>query len=695
VSYAPLSAKETAVLRSLLTLAIAATLTTAAILPAAAAPVRHRSLTGAGLTGWAPTATLATVPKGTDLGALAGTVPLRLTVALRGNYAGAAAMVKHVYTKGDPLYHRFMTPQAFTAQYAATPAQANAVAAYLGSFGMSNVHVNATRMLVTAQTTAAAASLAFNTSIHRFNVAGTPIFSNVTPAEVPAALAGTVQAIGGLASFRVHTDNYAYKVPAAQILPRSVTTYSTGFTGAGAVPAYCNNPAEIWIPLAGYAGLVYQPSQTYPLPFCYPGWYTPNNFRLTYDDEANPTGANTTIADITASCVGGAPGGKTYGDGCLDDVTADLWESEYYDGVAQTPVADREVNPGVADSGGNSGEAEWDLDTQGAAGIAGGVKGMIYYNMADETLPDVTSALALAASDDSATVVNASLGLCEVIWQQQGLIAPTDFVLAEMMIQGQTATVSSGDSGSFCSLETNGLPGGIPDMEYPGSSPYALTVGGTSLMASSSSGQYDTEIAWYAGGGGMSLLEPQAPWQQAMIYNGTGQIYAVGNRTVPDIAMDADASTGIYYYQSGVPGVEGGTSLAAPLAEGVWARLESHHNNQLGSAAPSLYALYASSGGGILNQSVAATLTDLNNCTLGTVLGETGLTNPGACTVPPPPPSVPPLPSASNPLSPPAIGPFHDVIAGANGYGVAAPGYDLTTGMGSLDINQLFIAYGS
>jgi subtilase family serine protease len=560
---------------------------------------------------------------------------------------------------------------------------------------MTKVSVNPTRVLVTAQTNAATASRAFNTSIHLYNAGGKQIFSNVSAAEVPAALAGSVQAVGGLASFTVHTDNYGYKVPASLVLPRTAAAYTPAYPGAAAVPAYCNNPAEIWIPLTGYLGILYQPTTTYPLPFCYPGWYTPNNFRLAYDDQGNPTGTNTVIADITASCVGGQPYGKTYGDGCLDDVTADLEESEYYEGIPQAQVVDREVNPGEADTGGNSGQAEWDLDTQAAAGIAGGVKGMIYYNMAEESLPDVTQAFAAAASDDTATVVNASLGLCELVWQQQGLTAPTDFILAEMMLQGQTATVSSGDSGSFCSVETNGLPGGIPMAEYPASSPYALAVGGTSLMASSSTGQYDTEIAWYAGGGGMSFIEPQSPWQQSMLYNGTGQFYAAGNRVVPDVAMDADASTGIYYYQSGVASVEGGTSLAAPLAEGVWARLESAHTNRLGAAAPSLYALYASSGGGVLNQSVQATLIDLDNCTVGTVIGETGLGGGGTCTLPPPAPSAPTLPSASNPQTPATIGGFHDIVGGSNGYGVAAPGFDLTTGMGSLDINRLFSAYAN
>jgi len=44
--------------------------------------------------------------------------------------------------------------------------------------------------------------------------------------------------------------------------------------------------------------------------------------------------------------------------------------------------------------------------------------------------------------------------------------------------------------------------------------------------------------------------------------------------------------------------------------------------------------------------------------------------------------------------TPNLIGPFHDVIVGDNGFYQSLPGYDLNTGMGTLDINRLFIAFG-
>ena len=69
---------------------------------------------------------------------------------------------------------------------------------------------------------------------------------------------------------------------------------------------------------------------------------------------------------------------------------------------------------------------------------------------------------------------------------------------------------SSGDTGSQCPaiVGENGVPAGVPDTNYPASSPYGIGVGGTSVL-----GPGPSEIAWYAGGGGLSPIEPTASFQ--------------------------------------------------------------------------------------------------------------------------------------------------------------------------------------
>jgi subtilase family serine protease len=99
--------------------------------------------------------------------------------------------------------------------------------------------------------------------------------------------------------------------------------------------------------------------------------------------------------------------------------------------------------------------------------------------------------------------------------------------------------------------------------EWPAASPNVLSVGGTSLRINPD-GSYASESAWYDSGGGVSRYEPR-PWYQSWI-NTT-------HRVGPDVAFDADSSTGLYVYDSyaydGQAGwfQFGGTSAGVP----VWA----------------------------------------------------------------------------------------------------------------------------
>jgi pseudomonalisin len=167
-----------------------------------------------------------------------------------------------------------------------------------------------------------------------------------------------------------------------------------------------------------------------------------------------------------------------------------------------------------------------------------------------------------------------------------------------------------------------------------------VAVGGTNLF-SNADYTYNSEVAWESGGGGPSAFEFPPFWQS---YTGSGTLpivpsaegSAVGvGRGLPDISMCA-GGTGLaicaaIVYVNGTTALIGGTSLSSPLAMGAWARIETAHRNKLGFAAPLFYQL--ANGG----------------------------------------------PNPSSPY-------FNDVILGSNGLFTALPGYDYTTGLGSIDI---------
>ena len=195
---------------------------------------------------------------------------------------------------------------------------------------------------------------------------------------------------------------------------------------------------------------------------------------------------------------------------------------------------------------------------------------------------------------------------------------------------GVTFIAASGDNGSFYGAD------------WPASSPYVLSVGGTSLSVSNSTGTYSSETGWSDSGGGVSQFEDEPEYQSG--------VQSLDQRTVPDVAADANPNTGVAVYDSysydGVSGwVEfGGTSAAAPQ----WAGLISIADQ-----------------GRMLNK-------------LGTLDGSTNTL-----------PTLYDLEGNASSYS----ADFHDITSGATSYSIAAgTGYDLVTGIGSAKANNLIPA---
>ena len=511
---------------------------------------------------WAATATTGEPTAGlTSLGAVPASTPVQVTVALR--LRNTAAMQQGI-AAGQTL-----TPAEFAAAYGPTAASAQAVTAYLQQQGFTNVQTSANRVLVTADGTAARAESAFNTRIEALALGTRTGFANITGAQVPASLAGTVGAVLGL---------------------NNLATMSIPARTATNPPSTC---------LAG-------------TPLCE---YNPQGFWRAYDATTAPSGSATTVA--------------IFAEGNLTQVIKDLRQEEAANGLAQVPVT--VVPTGIA-SPDTSGAIEWDMDTQYSTGMAKSVQRLYIYDATTLNDPDITREFNKFVSQDVARAGSASFGECEYQAYLDGSMLADDEAFAQAAAQGQTVFASAGDTGGFCPVApNNGVPVGIPDVNYPASSPYVVGVGGTTLLTSAN-GSYSNEIAWFAGGGGPSLFEPAPFWQNGVApplstVCGLQALTACG-RTVPDIAMDADPNTGANVYAAGTPTGVGGTSLSSPLSLGVWARLMSGHANGLGFAAPRLYRAYQSAG-------------------------------------------------------------FHDIVLGDTGPYPALPGYDLATGMGTFDVAKM------
>jgi pseudomonalisin len=517
----------------------------------------------AGLT-WASTATRAEWLVGaTDLGAVAPATPLGVALAL--NIRNRSALNSLIAS------HQVITPAEFKAAYAPTATQAQAAASYLSSHGFTHVDVASNRLLVTASGTAAQASSAFNTPIESYRQHGDFVFANTKSAQVPLALASTVGAVLGLTNagvMHVHPTVAAANPPSSCVV-----------TGVG-----------------------------------YPCTYNPAGFWNAYDATGTPTGASTTVA--------------IFAEGNLTGVVSDLRAEETANGLSQVPVTIVPTGPASSDT---SGIDEWDMDTQYSTGMAQTVSSLYIYDATSLSDTDITAEFNRFAADDVARAASASFGECELQASLDGSMLADDQAFAEAAAQGQTVFTSAGDTGGFCpvGVAANGAPAGAPDVNYPASSPGVVSVGGTTLVTNAD-GSYDQEVAWLAGGGGPSLFEAAPAWQDG-VSTPSGTVCNLAalpcGRAVPDIAMDADPNSGANVYVNGTPEGVGGTSLSSPLALGVWARLQSAHDNSLGFAGPTFYRASGTAA-------------------------------------------------------------YHDIVLGDTGPYPATPGADFATGLGTVDVGQ-------
>jgi subtilase family serine protease len=525
-------------------------------------------------TGWTNTATqgisLAQLASASDYGPADPGQAITVRVGLKlQNQSALATYIKNINTKGNALYGQRLTPGQFTAAYAPTSAQVQQVVSYLQSQGFENIAVEPNHLLVSANATVAQASAAFNTSVEQFAQFGNIVYGNISPAQVPAALGNIVGAVLGLNTI-------------GQMKP-SIVTQATP-----SAPQYAVS-------------------------------YEPQNFWQIYSANGVPAAANTTIAIMA--------------EGDLTGVLSDFRVAEATFRFPTFPVNVVQVGLASTDT---SGADEWDLDTQYSTGMAGGlVKGLYLYDATSLTDSDLALAFSRWVTDDVAQVANASFGECEAFPYIDGSMLVDDELFAEGAAQGQTLFSSTGDTGSFCpvGVGTNGVPAGVPLVNYPAASQYVTAVGGTTLITNAD-GNYDIETAWNAGGGGISQFEYSPYWQTAAGVPSS----ADSARGIPDIAMDADPESGANVYVNGAWEGVGGTSLSSPLAVGVWARMLSANSN-LGFAPIAYYGLYDGTG---------------------------------------------PVGSYPN-------GGFHDIITGADGLYTALPGWDYTTGLGSLWVNQLYM----
>jgi len=260
--------------------------------------------------------------------------------------------------------------------------------------------------------------------------------------------------------------------------------------------------------------------------------------------------------------------------------------------VSAVSVGNGSNNP-TGDSSGPDGEVMLDIEVAGS--VAPGTKIVVYF--ADNTDAGFLNAITTAVHDstNNPSILSISWGGPESSWTQQAMTS-MDEAFQSAAAMGVTVCVAAGDDGS-----TDGVTDGLNHVDFPASSPNVLACGGTKLQATGNSIASETvwnELANNEGatGGGVSDVFPLPSYQSNA---GVPPSANAGNnvgRGVPDVAGDADPTTGYDTLVDGQSGVIGGTSAVAPLWAGLIALINQSVGKPAGLINPLLYQSASTAG---------------------------------------------------------------------------------------------------
>ncbi len=588
-----------------------------------------------------------------DKGPASPTQPMQgMTLFFQPTAEQQAALDELLVEQQDPAspnYHKWLTPEEFADRFGLSERDITVAATWLRSQGFTVDQTARSRTWIAFSGIAAQVQAAFQTSIHHYLVNGKMHYAASSDPSIPAALAEVVTGIGALNNFAPHARTLKTQ-------PR-VTSSVTG-----------NH-------------------------FIAPGDFaTLYDLQSLYNSGINGSGQTIAVMGQTQLSTDSNPG-RNGTPGAVVNGQQQQYDVVTFRGLAGLPALTSSnfkvvVVPSTTDPGlvtADLDEANLDVEWSGAiapganlvfvienANSNGGAFGALQYTVDNATNTSVFPTMP--------NIISISYGLCE---PQVDSTTQAQLTTAgqQANTQGQTIVTPSGDSGAAdCDTSLPASQGFAVD--FPASLPTVTAMGGTTFIADSANTSaptaatpywagstndtaasalaYIPESSWNdnsgttlsATGGGVSTLFTKPTWQ-----TGTG-VPNDGQRDVPDISFNAapghdgylicSQSNCVNGYRNGPTAtgtfdVIGGTSAPTPVFAGVVALINQKMNAAQGNINPALYTQAASAPWAVHD---ITTGSNIVNCQAGSKNCPTGLTF---------------------------------------GYS-AGVGYDLVTGLGTLDV---------
>ena len=640
-----------------------------------------------------------------SLGATTASLPMeRILLVLKRSDAQEAALgnlVEAQQDKSSPNYHKWLSPEDFGKQFGPSDSDIQAVTDWLGSQGFRNVRVTAGRNVVEFSGNAGSVRQAFHVQMENFEINGAEYAANTADPQIPVALAPVISGIVSLHNF-----------------PKRSHLRFRGDVQ--------KNP---------HSGKL-QPLFTYPDPFSGDGNFYgvgPGDFATIYNTTPLIAGGN----DGTGQTI--AVVGETQIN------PKDVSDFRAMFGLPSNFTASNIIlngsDPGITSM---NEESESDLDVQWSGAVAPGAKVQFVVSASTTASAGIDLSALYIIEHNLADVMSESYGACEKDLGTAG----NDFyrqLWEQAAAQGITVVVSSGDGGSAGCDDFNNQTVATRGLAVSGlaGTPFNVSVGGTdfnqfntqstywNLTNESTTGTsakgYIPEFPWnencsqigltgcgasapngsvniVAGSGGASSVYAKPTWQMGV----TG-VPSDNHRDQPDISLFASPGfegSGYLFCQADLTGVEscdlsspdftfhviGGTSASAPAFAGVMALVNQYAaahggTSRQGNANVGLYALAKKAGA-----SCTSSVPEAAGCIFNDVAKPNIHYPTGAASISVPCKGATPncsaaVASATGVLVDPAHTTVEAWTAGA--------GYDLATGLGSLNVNNLATSWTS
>ena len=573
----------------------------------------------------------------------------------------------------SPNYQHWLSPSEVGERFGASQNDIDAVSIWLRSQGLNVDGVANGRLRIRFSGAAADVASAFGTQLHTFQVGAKTRMSNVSDPQVPSALADAIASVEGL-----QTTRFA---PQLRTRPARSSVHPAATNCQGTTCTFIVFPADFakiydlgpvrqqGIDGTGQTIAVVGRSRVYAPDM--------QNFQ-------SLAGLPSSTLTVTIPPGGTDPG--TPASTCSDTGTPSC----------------HDPSDAVADQG------EATLDVQRASSVAPGatINLIVSSGAGDDNTPDGVQLATEYAIDHEplpAKILSISFTSCEHD-NGESVVNYLDGLFAQAEMEGIAVFVASGDAGVAGCASLDATPTGTESISTNAlcSSGHVTCVGGTefadiahpSAYWSPANGPhyvsalgYIPEGAWNdpldgsnkpqfsATGGGVSAYIAKPSWQV-----GTG-VPGNAGRYTPDISFAASPSEGYFTClaaQGGGCAVSGGsfsflptggTSASTPSMAGIAALLNQKIGAAQGNLNPRLYALAANTGNGVFHDANVASVTNPNS----------GITS---CSLA--------VPSLCNNSTPGTTG----LSGGLQGFAVGT-GYDLATGLGSLDVANFLAQWGS